>query len=49
MRLAHYPHHELAARIADEEGLLLWEEIPVYWAIDFDNPATYAPRTSLAN
>ena len=41
VRLAHYPHHELAARIADEEGLLLWEEIPVYWAIDFDNPATY--------
>ncbi|MFW5689471.1 MAG: glycoside hydrolase family 2 protein [Spirochaetota bacterium] len=41
MRLAHYPHHELAATIADEVGLLLWEEIPVYWAIDFANPATY--------
>ncbi|SNY90046.1 protease FtsH subunit HflK [Cohaesibacter sp. ES.047] len=40
-RLAHYPHHEMAARIADEVGLLLWEEIPVYWAIDFENPATY--------
>lgn len=40
LRLAHYPHHELAARLADEEGVLLWEEIPVYWAIDFDNPAT---------
>ncbi|MCB1971679.1 MAG: hypothetical protein KDG54_14865 [Geminicoccaceae bacterium] len=39
-RLAHYPHHELAARIADEMGILLWEEIPVYWAIDFANPAT---------
>jgi beta-glucuronidase len=42
LRLSHYPHHELAARIADEEGLLLWEEIPVYWAIDFANPNTYA-------
>jgi beta-glucuronidase len=42
MRLAHYPHDELAARIADEIGLLLWEEIPVYWAIDFANPAVYA-------
>ncbi len=42
LRLSHYPHHELAAKIADEEGLLLWEEIPVYWAIDFANPATYA-------
>jgi beta-glucuronidase len=41
MRLAHYPHHELAAQLADEVGLLLWEEIPVYWAIDFENPATY--------
>ncbi|MDR0221569.1 MAG: glycoside hydrolase family 2 [Lachnospiraceae bacterium] len=42
IRLAHYPHAEAAARIADEVGLLLWEEIPVYWAIDFGNPATYA-------
>lgn len=41
LRLAHYPHHERAAQIADELGLLLWEEIPVYWAIAFDNPATY--------
>jgi beta-glucuronidase len=40
LRLAHYPHHEMVARIADEEGLLLWAEVPVYWAIDFDNPAT---------
>ena len=42
LRLAHYPHHEHAARIADEVGLLLWAEIPVYWAIAFDNPKTYA-------
>lgn len=41
LRLAHYPHHERAAEIADELGFLLWEEIPVYWAIDFANPATY--------
>ncbi len=40
LRLAHYPHHEMAARIADEMGLMLWEEIPVYWAVDFTNPAT---------
>jgi beta-glucuronidase len=42
LRLAHYPHHELAARLADEMGFLLWSEIPVYWAIAFDNPQTYA-------
>lgn len=48
-RLAHYPHHELAAQIADEEGILLWEEVPVYWAIAFDNPDTLADaRTQLA-
>ncbi len=41
MRLAHYPHTELAAKIADEIGIMLWEEIPVYWAIDFVNPATF--------
>lgn len=42
VRLAHYPHSRAAARIADEVGLLLWEEVPVYWAIDFGNPGTYA-------
>jgi len=41
MRLAHYPHSEEAARIADEMGMLLWEEIPVYWAIEFGNPDVY--------
>lgn len=42
VRLAHYPHTELAAQIADEVGLLLWEELPVYWTVDFANPVTYA-------
>ncbi|MCL2084780.1 MAG: glycoside hydrolase family 2, partial [Oscillospiraceae bacterium] len=42
MRLAHYPHSEQAARLADETGMLLWEEIPVYWTIDFDSADTYA-------
>jgi len=42
MRLAHYPHTEKMARLADELGMLLWEEIPVYWAIRFDSPETYA-------
>lgn len=41
LRLAHYPHHENMAKLCDEQGILLWEEIPVYWAIAFDNPATY--------
>ena len=46
MRLAHYPHHEDAARMADERGILIWAEIPVYWAIDFANPATQADASN---
>ncbi|MFM9908139.1 MAG: glycoside hydrolase family 2 protein [Chitinophagaceae bacterium] len=41
VRLAHYPHNENMVRLADEMGLLVWEEIPVYWTIDFKNPDTY--------
>ena len=41
MRVAHYPHHEGMAQLADELGILLWEEIPVYWNIRFDSEDTY--------
>ncbi len=41
MRAAHYPHHENMSKIADELGIMLWEEIPVYWAIKFDRKETY--------
>jgi len=34
MRLAHYPHNEYIVRKADELGILLWTEIPIYWTID---------------
>lgn len=34
-RLAHYPHTEEMARTADEEGILLWEEVPAYWDVEF--------------
>jgi beta-glucuronidase len=26
--------------MADEMGLLIWSEIPVYWSVDFGNPVT---------
>lgn len=42
LRLAHYPHSERVARLADRLGILLWEEIPVYWDVQFENPATLA-------
>lgn len=41
MRVAHYPHSERMAQLADEMGLLLWEEIPVYWSVHFDSEDTY--------
>lgn len=41
MRLAHYPHSERMSQLADEMGLLLWEEIPVYWAVHFGTKDTY--------
>lgn len=31
VRLVHYPHDVMALEIADEMGLLVWEEIPLYW------------------
>jgi beta-glucuronidase len=40
VRLAHYPHSEAMTRMADELGLLVWSEIPVYWRVAFDNPET---------
>jgi beta-glucuronidase len=41
VRLAHYPHNEYMLRLADEMGLMVWAEIPVYWTVLFDNEATY--------
>lgn len=40
VRLAHYPHNENMLRMADKLGLMVWEEIPVYWTIDFTNEST---------
>jgi beta-glucuronidase len=40
VRLTHYPHTDRFAEIADQMGIMLWEEIPVYWTIDFKNAIT---------
>jgi len=42
VRLAHYPHNDHMARVAEEMGLLLWAEVPVYWTIEWENPDTLA-------
>ncbi|XCF05427.1 glycoside hydrolase family 2 TIM barrel-domain containing protein [Tamlana crocina] len=41
VRLAHYPHNENMIRLADQMGILVWEEIPVYWTIQWTNTETY--------
>ncbi|MDR3654086.1 MAG: glycoside hydrolase family 2 TIM barrel-domain containing protein [Paludibacter sp.] len=45
VRLAHYPHNEYMIRKADEMGIMVWEENPVYWTIQWDNPETLANAT----
>lgn len=42
VRLAHYPHIETMVKECEKAGLLVWSEIPLYWMIDWKNPATYA-------
>jgi beta-glucuronidase len=49
VRLAHYPHAEVTLRLADELGLLVWSEVPVYWRVAWSNPATLTrARTMVA-
>lgn len=42
VRMAHYPHNELAVREAERMGIMAWCEIPVYWTIAWQNAETYA-------
>jgi beta-glucuronidase len=42
VRLAHYPHNEETLRMADELGLMVWAEVPVWQNISFSNEATAA-------
>lgn len=49
VRLAHYPHNEAMLRTADEMGLLVWAEVPVYWTIDWENPQTLANSENQLN
>ena len=49
VRLAHYPHNEHMVREADRMEIMVWSEIPVYWTIQWENPATLAnARNQLA-
>lgn len=35
IRLAHYPQNEYTVRLAEEMGIVLWQEIPIWQGIDF--------------
>lgn len=37
-RTAHYPQNERTVGMAEQMGIMLWEEIPLWQAIDFTNP-----------
>jgi beta-glucuronidase len=39
VRLAHYPHDQRMTRAADRLGIMVWSEIPVYWAEHFEDAA----------
>ena len=47
VRLAHYPHSEVMTRMADEMGLLVWSEVPVYWMVAWPNPDTLATARNM--
>lgn len=40
IRLAHYQQNEYIVRKAEQMGMMLWQEIPVWQAIDFSNQET---------
>lgn len=39
VRLAHYPHDQRMTRATDRMGIMVWSEIPVYWAEHFGDPS----------
>jgi beta-glucuronidase len=39
VRLAHYPHDQRMTRATDRMGIMVWSEIPVYWAEHFEDAA----------
>jgi len=41
VRLAHYPHDERMERAADQDGIMIWSEIPNWQGISFGKPEVY--------
>ena len=40
------PHDERMTRLADRMGIMVWSEVPVYWMIEWENPATLTNATN---
>jgi beta-glucuronidase len=47
VRLSHYPHSDAMTRMADEMGVIVWSEVPVYWLVAWDNPGTLATARNM--
>lgn len=47
VRLAHYQQNEYIVRNAEKMGIILWQEIPVWQAIDFGNEETLQKASSM--
>lgn len=47
VRLAHYQQNEYIVRQAERMGIMLWQEIPVWQAIDFGNSETLAKASRM--
>ncbi len=47
IRLSHYPHNEHMVKMCERKGIMMWEEIPVWQAIDFTNPKVCNNATNM--
>ncbi len=47
IRLSHYAHNEYMVKMCERKGLMMWEEIPAWQDIAFDNPEVCALATNM--
>jgi len=47
IRLAHYPQSEQTVKMAEEMGLMMWEEVPLWQGIKFSDPEILAKAKTM--
>jgi len=47
VRLAHYPQNEYIVRMAEQMGLMVWEEIPIWQGVNFKSPTIQSKTTTM--